>query len=217
VRSEQEVVVPLGASLPAEQPVAALVDLLNAVNRSSVVLFLGRLTHKKRPDLLLEAWARAHRPSGAILVMAGPDEDITSAQLRRRADALNISDSVYFPGQVSGPEKSWLYHRSAVFVLASENENFGLTIGEAMLGGCHVIASSGVAASSFLELSNSGRVLPEMSSDSLARALSEALDDPEVTSRSGCKAAAYAEDHLSWRPLALKLAEIATRVGRNRT
>lgn len=211
VRPDQEIIVPLGASLPAEQPVSSLSKLFDKTDRSERVLFLGRLTHKKRPDLLLEAWAQASRSANSVLIMAGPDEDVTAVELRELARVLGVVDSVVFTGQVTGPEKSWLYHNCGTFVLASENENFALTVGEAMLGGCHVIASNGVAASEFLELAGSGRVLTDMNVNTLANAVSEALTNVERTVSSGRRAAAYADEHLSWRPLASALAKIAGR------
>lgn len=211
VRQDQEVIVPLGASLPAEEPITSLTDAMKRTRRNDRVLFLGRLTHKKRPDLLVEAWARAERGPDSILIIAGPDEDVTAADLMSQAKDLGVADSVVFPGQVSGPEKSWLYRRSGIFVLASENENFGLTIGEAMLGGCHVISSQGVAASEFLRLADSGCVLQDMNTRSLAVALSSALVNEELTTLSGRQAAIYAEEHLSWRPLASMLATMASR------
>lgn len=210
VRPEQELVVPLGASLPPERPVASLAGVLGK-NRASIVLFLGRLTHKKRPDLLLDAWAKTDRPKGSLLIIAGPDEDVSASQLRSQAQGLGISKSVLFPGQVSGPEKAWLYRHSGTFVLASENENFGLTVGEAMLGGCHVIASEGVAASEFLRLARSGAVLSEMTSESLAASLGRALKDPEMIAESGKRAATYADERLGWEPLAKAIATQARR------
>lgn len=209
VRPDQELVVPLGASLPAERPVHSLTGVVGG-NRGSIVLFLGRLTRKKRPDLLLDAWARADRPEGALLIVAGPDEDVSVSQLRSQAERLGIANSVLFPGQVSGPEKAWLYRHSGTFVLASENENFGLTIGEAMLGGCHVVASKGVAASEFLRLAGSGAVLSEMTSESLATSLGQALKDPEMVKESGKRAAVYASERLSWEPLAKAIAAKAS-------
>lgn len=211
VRPDQRVVVPLGASLPVERPVRSLRAALESRPESEVVLFLGRLTHKKRPDLLLEAWAQAVRPSQAILIIAGPDADVTSHALRLRAADLGILDSVHFPGQVTGPEKSWLYKRCGTFVLPSENENFGLTVGEAMLGGCHVIVSSEVAASGFLTDSKSGTVLADMTTESLSSALSTALASDEFVSASGQAALAYAAERLSWKPLASALIAQASR------
>ncbi|MET4589355.1 glycosyltransferase [Arthrobacter sp. 754] len=211
VRPDQEVIVPLGASLPAEKALSSLSNLFSETERNERVLFLGRLTHKKRPDLLLEAWAQATRSRNSVLIIAGPDEDVTAAELRRLASILGVAESVVFTGQVTGPEKSWLYRNCGTFVLASENENFALTVGEAMLGGCHVIASTGVAASEFLVLAESGRVLADMNVRSLSNAVSEALANDDVTARSGRRAAAYADEHLSWRPLASALAEIAGR------
>lgn len=214
VRVNQRIVIPLGASLPPEQPIRALTSELERRRRGEVVLFLGRLTKKKRPDLLLSAWAGAKRPAGALLIVAGPDADVTRRELRQQAERLGISDSVVFSGQVTGPEKAWLYRRCGTFVLASENENFGLTVVEAMLGGCHVIASTQVASSKFLVESSSGSVLSSMTSESLATAVSHALANEALIVDSGRRASLFALERLNWKPLASALLERARKVPR---
>lgn len=198
VREDQIVIVPLGASLVPPAHSEALGRRLDVVNRESLVLFLGRLAAKKRPDLLLEAWSMAALPTDALLVIAGPSDDFSIEELEDLAERLEIDSSVYFPGQVGGAEKSWLYSACAVFVLASENENFGLTVGEAMLAGCHVISSAGVAASGLLELSGSGDVISDMTPGALAFALEQALNSPGTTAESGLRAKEFACKHLGW-------------------
>lgn len=202
-RPDQRVVVPLGAVLPPEMPmVGEIATRISSTDREKVVLFLGRLAHKKRPDLLIQAWARVDRPDGALLVMAGPDDNWTASDLAAIAERLGVASSVVFTGLVSGPQKTWLYSRSGIFALPSENENFGISLGEAMLGGCHVVCSDSVASSSFLTLANSGMILTDMTEHSLAEALESALADPAEQKLSGERAQMIAAEHLTWKPLA---------------
>lgn len=209
VTAQQSMIVPLGAALPAEQSIEFVREELIEVPRQKTVLFLGRLTHKKRPDLLISAWAYSSAHLEAKLIIAGPDEDITAAELKEQAERLGVSDSIVFAGQVTGPEKAWLYRNSGTFVLASENENFGLTVGEAMLGGCHVIASKDVAASSFLIDADAGQVLAEMTESSLAEALDLAIRGGGWTEESGRRAASFASANLGWSALAEALSALA--------
>lgn len=209
VRPDQVVVAPLGATLPPASFPVVDVKCLNGIGREKLVLFLGRLAAKKRPDLLIEAWAMAEKPPEAKLVLAGPDDDFSATELRALASKLGVSDSVYFPGQVGGGAKTWFYERCGTFVLASENENFGLTVGEAMLAGCHVISSRGVVASTLLDDAGSGQVIDSMTPKQLASALATALGDRHYLEQSGFRAQRFARDNLGWTSFAQQIRETA--------
>jgi glycosyltransferase involved in cell wall biosynthesis len=207
VRVDQAWVHSLGATLSEtpRRPVRLEAD----VEGSPLVSFVGRLAAKKRPDLLIEAWARARRPSSARLVIAGPDEAFTEKQLRQLAERLGVGDSVVAIGEVNLHEKTWLFGHSDIFVLPSENENFGITVGEAMSAGCHVIVTAHVAASHHLERARSGRVIPEAEMGALAVALDEAFERPEFVTDSGKRAQSYAKRHLNWDGMAKALLTFA--------
>jgi glycosyltransferase involved in cell wall biosynthesis len=99
-----------------------------------MVLFLGRLSRKKSPELLLRAVARM-RSKGReklTLVYAGPDSEKLENSLRREAAERGISEQVLFSGPVYGQEKWMAYRDADVFVLPSQNENFGNSAAEAV-------------------------------------------------------------------------------------
>jgi glycosyltransferase involved in cell wall biosynthesis len=170
------------------------------VKREARSLFLGRLASKKRPELLIHAWAHA-AISGGQLVIAGADGDITRRELEALAARLGVSDSVVFTGEVDASEKTWLYQNSATFVLPSENENFGLTIVEAMLGGCQIICSQEVATSRYVREADAGEVIL-MGEGPLSDALRVAADHPEDVRLAGQRAHLFAKSNLTWEPLA---------------
>lgn len=205
-RPDQRMVLPLGAVLPPEQAmVGEIATRILNTDRHRIVLFLGRLAQKKRPDLLIRAWATVSRPDDALLVMAGPDDSWTARDLMAIAESLGVASSVTFTGHVSGPQKSWLYSRSGTFALPSENENYGISLGEAMLAGCHVVCSEHVASSIFLTRSSSGSIVPEMTERTLAGAIEFALANTEKQIISGERAQHFAAANLSWKPVATYL------------
>lgn len=211
VRPDQVIVRPLGAELPdAVAPTAdGLVKQIERVPRNARFLYLGRFATKKRPGLLLRAWASSNASKSGVLIMAGPDGAITSIELKCLAEELGITSSVVFVGSVDGPEKSWLYRNAGTFILPSANENFAITIGEAMLAGCHVITTPEVAASSFLVTAGAGDVIDGMDESSLSNALDTALDDPVRSAQSGRIAKAFASENMTWKPLATYLLSTA--------
>src|SRR5262249_37562972 len=78
-----------------------------------MVLFLGRLSEKKSPDLLLKAFSKLPKSihgRGLQLVFAGPDEQGMEAQLKELASGAGVVERVKFTGAVFGKEK-WAAYR----------------------------------------------------------------------------------------------------------
>jgi glycosyltransferase involved in cell wall biosynthesis len=107
-----------------------------------LVLFLGRLSVKKSPELLLRAFADLKkRIEGMKLVFAGPDEGGMKSQLEQMAEQLDVSRCVQFAGALFDQDKWAAYRDADVFVLPSQNENFGNTAAEAVAAGTPVIVT----------------------------------------------------------------------------
>lgn len=119
-----------------------------------LILFLGRLSHKKSPDLLLQAFAKLPNPlQGKRLQLAfvGPDEDGMKAQLLRTAERIGIASQVQFCGPLFGEAKWAAYRDADVFVLPSQNENFGNTAAESAVAGTPVIVAEECGIAPLLE------------------------------------------------------------------
>ena len=111
-----------------------------------VVLFLGRLSVKKSPEMLLEAFAKLPeriQENTVRLVFAGPDESGMLARLQSQARELGVEKRVIFAGTVYGEQKWAAYRDADVFVLPSQNENFGNTAAEAAACGTPVVVTEG--------------------------------------------------------------------------
>jgi len=109
-----------------------------------LILFLGRLSKKKSPDLLLEAFAQlGERIAGRVvwLAFAGPDESGMQVQLEELARTRGVRARVVFGGPVFGDRKWAAYQDADVFVLPSQNENFGNTAAEAAACGTPVVVT----------------------------------------------------------------------------
>ena len=113
---------------------------------AQLVLFLGRLVSKKSPELLLEAFSQWRNRSGpnrpAVLVLAGPDEgDGYREKLEAHVARLNLGSKVLFTGPLYGDAKWSAYCDADLFVLPSQNENFGITAAEAVACGTPVLVT----------------------------------------------------------------------------
>ncbi|MGW5122779.1 glycosyltransferase [Streptomyces sp. NPDC004069] len=102
-----------------------------------VVVSVGRLSHEKGVDMLLDAWAEAApKQPGWTLRVYGSGE--AEAQLRRQCAELGLEDSVDFAGQTD--DVPGALRASSVFVQSSRGEGFPLVLLEAMATGVPCVA-----------------------------------------------------------------------------
>jgi glycosyltransferase involved in cell wall biosynthesis len=130
-------IIPLGIDLP-ELP-AQMPD--PPVER--VVLSLGRIHPKKGLSRLVHAWAKveAQYPRWRLRIV-GPPEAGHDNELRALVIALGLT-RVSVEGPIPADAKTTAYWEADLFVLSTLNENFGLTVGEALAAGTPVISTKG--------------------------------------------------------------------------
>jgi glycosyltransferase involved in cell wall biosynthesis len=154
-----------------------------------LVLFLGRLSAKKSPDLLLKAFAELSGHATGIpmtLVFAGPDDGGAESELEQLATQLGIRKKVQFAGAIFGETKWAAYRDADVFVLPSQNENFGNTAAEAVAAGTPVIVTEQCGIAPLLA-DEAGLVIRHDRA-ALAGALERVLSEAELRTRlaAGC-------------------------------
>jgi glycosyltransferase involved in cell wall biosynthesis len=158
-----------------------------------VVLYLGRLSEKKSPDVLLQAFAslcKVECDAEMRLVFAGPDEGGMKKKLRQMAGELAISARVQILNAVYGEQKWSAYKDADVFVLPSQNENFGNTAGEAVAAGIPVVVTDKCGIAPLL--ADVAGLVVAHNAAALTLALARVLWEPGLHERltAGCKKAA---------------------------
>ncbi len=152
-----------------------------------VILYASKFTPRKRPDDLLEAFARiAADPAcrNPYLVMVGDGEQRGALQARSRQAGLE--GSVVFAGFRNQSELPGFYDLCDVFVLPSMLEPWGLVVNEAMNAGRAVIVSDQVGAGADLVRDGeNGLVFPAGDIAELADRLAHILSDPARTRAMG--------------------------------
>jgi len=113
---------------------------------AKLLLFLGRLSEKKSPQLLLRAFTKvaASETQGqppVHLAFVGPGEAGMLARLKKLAASISPAGRVHFSPPLAGFAKWQAYRDADVFVLPSQNENFGNTAAEAVAAGTPVIVT----------------------------------------------------------------------------
>lgn len=109
------------------------------------ILFLSRIHEKKGVDLLIEGYVHAMTPESPKLVIAGPGLDTPyGKKIQRMVADHNLSDSIFFPGMLSGNTKWGAFYSCEAFVLPSHQENFGIAVVEALACSKPVLISNQV-------------------------------------------------------------------------
>jgi len=155
------------------------------------LLFLGTLEPRKNLPVLLRAYAQLPtRDRAAVhLVLAG-GKGWMYEEIFRTVEALNLADSVHFPGYVSPGELPMWYNAAEAFVYPSVFEGFGLPVVEALACGTPALVSD---ASSLPEAAgDTGYRLPPDDVDAWADALAHVLHDPGWRAEAGERGRAHA-------------------------
>jgi glycosyltransferase involved in cell wall biosynthesis len=180
-----------GVDLPEKLPAQGVFRRQWGITENAkVILFLGRLVSKKSPDLLLKAFAqwknKASNGKHAVLVLAGPDEgDAFLSRLKAMVKQFGLTESVRFTGPLYDDAKLQAYRDADVFVLPSQNENFGNAAAESAACGTPVIVTDRCGIAPFV--GQAGLVVSYDCAD-LERALGQLLEDPTLLKRcqEGC-------------------------------
>jgi glycosyltransferase involved in cell wall biosynthesis len=106
------------------------------------VLTLGRIHPKKNLTGLIRAWSRLADRQGWRLRIVGPDEGGHAGELRALVAELGLDD-VVVDGPVFGAGKLAAYREADLFVLSTLNENFAMTVAEALAAGTPVVSTKG--------------------------------------------------------------------------
>lgn len=207
------VVIPIGidADLLA-QPVAT------AEERSSdpYVLVLSRLHPKKNLEPLIEAFARITAKGGRLaswrLVLAGIGQPEYVQRLARLVEQVGARDRIAFAGWAGGDVKRRLLLGASLFALPSLQENWGISLMEALASGLPAIVSDRVDLASVVDAARAGWVV-QVDEASLRAGLIEAMSSPAERDVRGAAGRTLARQ-FAWPRVAGELAALYRRVCR---
>lgn len=160
-----------------------------------LVLYLGRICRKKNVPLLIEAFADLGMTE-TVLAIVGPDDgDGSRDHILRLREQRNLHESVVLTGPLRGRERLTAFVDADLFVLVSENENFGNAIAEAIACGTPVIVSDRCGIAPLIS-GRAGLVIPverAALTQALRRLLSDDRERQELSRR-----ARNLKEELSW-------------------
>lgn len=152
---ERLIVLPLPVNTKTFYPGPSSEDLqrLYRLGEGPVLLYVGRMAHNKRIDLLVELLAAVRRhpespqPDAKLLLVGDADSApayrLEVERARVRARTLGVEDGIRFTGRVDRlPEH---YRLASVYVTTSQHEGFCVPLVEAMASGVPVAAVASTA------------------------------------------------------------------------
>jgi glycosyltransferase involved in cell wall biosynthesis len=154
------------------------------ITEDRIVLFLGKITPRKRVDMLIRAFAQLVR-TDARLVIAGNDLDGDARLKPSRYKYVGIT----FTGLLTGRERLEALADADVVVYPGEHEIFGLVPLESILCGTPVVVSDDCGCGEVVRSVEGGLAVPGQAG-ALAGAISEVLDNPAYWRSAAAQAAA---------------------------
>ena len=197
-------VIALGVEVNAVAQTKRATDWFPDLDKCRYVLFLSRLDPKKNVEVLIDAF-ESLKDDALRLVIAGDGSRDYVASLKQRACR---SEKIIFTGWVDGEQKEALLRDASLFVLPSSQENFGLSVIEAMARGVPVLVSPHVNLAHEIEAANAGWVVDLAQ---LNDGLASALENETERARCG-KAAFQFSKQFSWERTATELVELYRQI-----
>ena len=188
-------------------------DVLDALDRGPVIVYVGRFTEVKRLPLLLEAFAEARgrmtTPASLILVGGHPGE-WEGEHPAETVERLGLPD-VLLAGWYDQSELPELLAAADLLVLPSVRESFGQVIVEAMACGVPAIAAASLGPAKIIDDGKTGWLFAVDDRAGLADALVAAVNDPDERARRARLGVQDANDRFTWAAIAGRLEGILQR------
>ncbi|MCB1996253.1 MAG: glycosyltransferase [Burkholderiaceae bacterium] len=211
-------VVPIGAPPPEAPPAARVQRLRQLADGRRIVFSLGRMTHYKGWDVLIEA-ARS-LPDDVLVLVGGGGPDL--AHYRAMAVQAGVAGKIVFRGAMASADVEAAFAEAAVFCLAStvRAEAYGVAVLEAMARGLPVVATDipGSGLGWLVQHGSTGLKVPVRDPAALAAGVRQLLEDAPLRQRCGDAgrarwASAFTVDAMCRRMLALYDHLLADRPG----
>ncbi len=172
------------------------------------IIFVGNIEDGKKGFVyLLKAMTLIKSDVRLVVVDGGAPHRIVTNRL---IDKLKLRDKIYFAGTASIEDLVKLYSQSAIAVVPSVYEGFGLPAGEAMACGVPVVSSDGGALPEVV--GDAGVVVPARDHIALAEAIDTLINDEKLMKKFSKAGLERIEKLFSWESAVKQMVELYGRV-----
>ena len=169
---------------------------------SKYILFVGRLSIIKGPDILLEAFIKSKIKNEYYLIFAGPDDNMRE-KMEKYINKSPNNKKVLFLGNVSSKERDFLMKNAIITVIPSRKEAMSMVALESSLVGTPFLASKFCGLDDFEE--NSSGYICDGDPISISKKLDTLLEDLDSIKEIGKNAQDYVLSHYSWESVIEKM------------
>jgi glycosyltransferase involved in cell wall biosynthesis len=197
VAADRIVVIPNGVP-PSEARIRNCAEFLSrhGLQGRKFVLFLGRLSYIKGPELLLEAFANiAGRLPEFDLVYAGPDDGLL-AELRRYALRHGLGSRVHFIGYIGGDDKACALQSCELLAIPSRLEAMSIVALEAGSHGKPVLLTDQCGFNE-VELVRGG-IVTKPTVRAIEEGLMQMAANPGDLTQMGARLKAFVQQEYTW-------------------
>ena len=176
------------------------------------VIFVGRITHQKGLEHLLDAAPMLDPTSNLVLCAGAPDTPEIGERVRSRIPQLERT--IWIEEMLPKPQVIQLLTHATVFVCPSIYEPMGIVNLEAMACETAVVASRVGGIPEVVAEGETGFLVDPGNAPELAERVNELLGDPELAARFGKAGRKHAVEHFSWRTIAERTADLYRSLAR---
>jgi glycosyltransferase involved in cell wall biosynthesis len=155
--------------------------LRNKLPDAPFVLFVGRLSYIKGPDILLRAFILEYSNFSKLhLFFAGPDDGMLK-YLQELVKNAGLTERVHFLGYIDGQDKSSAYRNAKILVVPSRKEAMSIVALEAGINGALVMLTDQCGFSQVRKIDP--RLEVQATVEGIALGLRQILNDEVDTER----------------------------------
>jgi glycosyltransferase involved in cell wall biosynthesis len=178
-----------------------------------IVLFVGRLYHRKGLEILLRSIPPVLQEFGDVrFAISGTGFKKKEQSLRDLAKELDIEDAVKFLGYVPDEKLPSLYSASDIFVLPAIYENFPFAILEAQATALPVISTKVGGIPEFLTDNENGFLIDPGDSSQLTQRVLTLLQNPELAEEMGRRGRKLIEEKFAWRLITGQVTDLYSKL-----
>ncbi len=172
-----------------------------ASDNEKIILYMGRLVYEKGIQHLISAMPKIlNGYNDAKLIIAGKGG--MTDELKAQAEALGISNKVYFTGYLNAKQVQKMYKCADVAVFPSTYEPFGIVALEAMLAGVPTVVSDVGGLDEIVEHGVTGMKSYAGNSNSIADSILALLYDHQLAAKVSKNAKAKVKELYNWNKIA---------------
>lgn len=163
---------------------------------SPYILFVGRLSPIKGPDLLLKAFQQVQAEIDALhLVFVGPDQGMRDS-LEEYARSNGLSGRTHFIGYLGGADKAQAYYGAELLVIPSRHEAMSIVALEAGITGTPVLLTNQCGFDELADI-DGGMVVPA-TVEGLSQGLKQILSNSSRLREMGANLRRHVVANYTW-------------------